>query len=207
MKTFALSLLLFLAALPARSDTLLPFAGTITISGPSVVETIDVSFDFTWIASAPYLSQPTWAISSLEVTSNGPLNFTGQSGTVLPGSGLFGYRPLFDGVGDELDLLEEVVPPFDPLNTTPAFSAGLYTCPSQQCVADFGVEGCAYSACGGPVVTSDIALAPTNTPEPSTFMFLLAGLGILIARIFLGCSARSAGAISSETRPMGMLRV
>lgn len=175
-------LLLLFATLTTSADTLFPYVGTITLTGPSVIETIDVSFDFTPI----YGGFEAGTVSDLELSSNGPLIFGAIDGEMLPDN-TPGYLALLDQYGDDLDLLEltYLYTPQD----VPTMSANMYSCNSQPCIADFGGEGCAYFCGQSGFVTANIT-DPVDTPEPSMLVLLLFGLSVVIFVKELYCATR-----------------
>lgn len=176
----------FISATLVHADTVYSFDGTITLTGPSIVETINVSFDFQWENVGPPTNPGT--VSNLLVTSNGPLNFSGAfgDGPMSLSSG-FPYSPLLDGQGDEIDIKNLSGFSFVNDSIPPTISAQVYSCSSAACLADFDPGfACAYGVCGTPFpITSTFVELPIDAPESSTLMFLFCGLVITIVFNFL----------------------
>lgn len=172
----------FLEPAIARADTIFPFQGIITLSGNNAcngqcVEAIDVSFDFQW---NPVNSFFPGSISNLTVSSNGALTFAGTSGPFLLDN--FPYRPLFDGLGDEVDI---GISNFVSADIPPAFFAAMYSCGSATCLTDFAPGNtfpCKYFCGHDPGVVNSIFTEsgpPIQTTEPSCLLLLSTGLLIL----------------------------
>jgi hypothetical protein len=179
MRITMISLLLLFAALTVHADSV--FTGEITLTGPSITQTIDVSFDFTWGYLTPLDTWSPSSLSNLSIVNSGPLVFSGNGGAHFGG---YEYCGLSDGLRDEIDIINTEVfnapggiPSQAELSEPPVLTVAVYECNSIPCQTDFGGTGQAYGP--DPYLTY-ILSDPTGTPEPSTLALLLFGIVVIL---------------------------
>ena len=176
MRTLTLALFILAATFGAKADTIYPFTGVITLTGPSVTETIDLSFDFDW---QPDEGISGGNISNMVLSDNGPLQFVANDGLMI-----FDQYPylalLAPGQGADIDLLNLSGFTGDTTDA-PDLTALAYSC-TGICAADFTPVNCAYN-CGQPetFLTASFTDLSVSTPEPSTLTLLLLGIGLTVA--------------------------
>jgi MYXO-CTERM domain-containing protein len=162
----------------AQAQTPLDYnvTGSMSVTGPSITETVDFNFQLDYPSTVPYsvgqIVGPTF------VESSGPLDFTLPDQAEHVGGG---YIAFVVAAGDSYDLqLGSLILP-------PSFDGSyLYDCASQTCASDFGVAVGQYGIYleGTSNVTVEPMDPPDPTPEPPSQ--LLFGTGLLgFAAFFL----------------------
>jgi len=188
LKWMLVASMLCLLAVPAMADGVFDVTGSLTISGNDVcggaacVETLDFSFEVTWVQFAPGQFNPE-ILPGTTASSSGPLGSFAPAG---PGSIANNFIQFFNTQGDEIDisvLNAPVASAPQALQLANGFGGGyIYGCQTAVCVADFAPPGFVPPAFGL-FTLGTVQYTETAVPEASTILYLLIGL-VLVSLVY-----------------------